>query len=187
MDDPSWLTSRPPERIEGEGLTLRRVHRANADDTLAAVRASLPELAAFMPWAVPEYGPRHAKAWVDAMDEAWPNGAEFGFVLTEPGVEGVSGSAGLINRLRHGWLEIGYWVRTDRTGEKLARRATVALITAVRAHMPEVEGVEIHHDEANLASQSVPAALGFTRDRVIDVPNDSPPMTGRNVAWTLPL
>lgn len=187
MDDHSWLASRPPERIEGERVTLRRAHLANLDATTVAVRASLPELGAFMPWAVPDYGAAHARAWVDAMDEAWPAGAEFGFVLVEPGVEGVSGSAGLINRVRPGWLEIGYWVRTDRTGNQLARRATETLIATVRAHLPEVEGVEIHHDEANLASQSVPVALGFTRDRVIDVPADAPRQTGRNVAWALPL
>lgn len=188
MGTSAWLTTRPAEHLVGDGLVLQRNHVDFAVDTAAAVRESLVELAQWMPWAVDDYGTEQALSFVSESDSGWGDGQVLNYVILLPGVPTtVAGTVGFINRLRPGWLEIGYWVRTVSTGQHLARRATELLVQAARDHLPEVVGVEIHHDEANLASGTVPAALGFTRDRVIDVPVDCSATTGRNVVWTLHL
>ena len=54
--DPSWLESRPPERIAGDGVVLQRAHADHVDGLVEAVQESLPELQRWMPWAIDDYG-----------------------------------------------------------------------------------------------------------------------------------
>jgi RimJ/RimL family protein N-acetyltransferase len=43
--------------------------------------------------------------------------------------------------------------------------------------------VEIHCDEANVASRAVPARLGYRLDRIDDVGVTAPGETGRSMIW----
>ena len=72
------------------------------------------------------------------------------------------GSAGLHNRVGEGGLEIGYWVRSGWTGRGIAADATAALTHAALA-LPGIDRVEICHDAANVASERIPAKLGYAR------------------------
>lgn len=73
-------------------------------------------------------------------------------------------------RIGAGGLEIGYWVHPAYTGRGVATAASGALTEAAFA-LPAIDRVEIHHDILNLASERVPAKLGYsavgtTRSRV---------------------
>jgi ribosomal-protein-serine acetyltransferase len=82
------------------------------------------------------------------------------------------GSAGLMARIGPGGLEIGYWVHPSWTGRGVATSAAAALTDAALS-LPDVDRVEIHHDEANKASGRVPEKLGY--ELVGEVPS-SPDM-----------
>lgn len=57
-------------------------------------------------------------------------------------------------------VEIGYWLRSDATGQGYATEAVQSLLMAVE-RLPGVRSVEIHCDARNRASAAVPHRLGF--------------------------
>ena len=113
-----------------------------------------------MPWASSDYGLAEANEYVQRCEADWASGTAFNYLIVagdEP-----AGSAGLMARIGDGGLEIGYWVHPAFTGRGVATSAAGALTDAALA-LPAVDHVEIHHDMLNLASERVPAKLGFTQ------------------------
>jgi ribosomal-protein-serine acetyltransferase len=66
-----------------------------------------------------------------------------------------------MRRIGPGGLEIGYWLHAASTGRGLATAAVAALVGQAFA-LPDIERVEIVHDQANIASGAIPRRLGFT-------------------------
>src|SRR5690242_19030442 len=78
----------------------------------------------------------------------------------------VAGGCGLHRRVGPGALEIGYWIRRERTRRGLAAEMASALTRmAFDAH--GVERVEIHVDPRNVASLGVPRKLGFVEEATL--------------------
>ena len=95
------------------------------------------------------------------------------------------GGAGLHPRAGPESIEIGYWVRSDRTGRGYATAAAGALTQAAFAHLDGIDRVEIRMDRANRASAAVPPKLGFRlighEAREILAPGHS----GEGLIWAL--
>jgi len=77
------------------------------------------------------------------------------------------GGCGLLPRIGPGALEIGYHVRADATGRGYATEMTAALVE-VAFSVCEVERVELHIEEANLASVAVARKLGFAETGYVE-------------------
>ncbi len=92
------------------------------------------------------------------------------------------GGTGLHRRIGEDGLEIGYWRRADAGGRGLVTTWSAALTRAAFA-LDGVERVEIHCDEANVASAAVPRRLGFTLERIEDKPIAAPGERGRSMIW----
>ncbi|MFI5043865.1 MAG: GNAT family N-acetyltransferase [Acidimicrobiales bacterium] len=119
----------------------------------------------------------------DVFDLGWEAGTDFNYGLFL-GSE-VVGGCGLHDRLGvTDGLEIGYWVRTGRTGRGVATTAVGALCQAA-FRLGEVTHVEIHHDKANRASSRVPAKLGFRLVREIADEVYAPAEVGISCEWRL--
>ena len=58
-------------------------------------------------------------------------------------------------------VELGYWLRSDATGQGLITEASRALL-AVAATLPHLSHVEIRCDARNAPSAAIPKRLGFT-------------------------
>jgi RimJ/RimL family protein N-acetyltransferase len=120
-----------------------------------------------------------------AGEAAFDAGAEWNFLLFDPGDETVVGGAGLHPRAGPESIEIGSWVRTDRTGRGYATAAAGALADAAFAHLRGIDRVEIRMDRANRASAAVPPKLGFrlvgheARELL------APGHTGEGLIWAL--
>jgi RimJ/RimL family protein N-acetyltransferase len=112
-----------------------------------------------MPWATPAYDPAAAQAYLQSCEDDWAAGTAFQYLILDDGEP--AGSAGLMARIDPGGLEIGYWVHTAHTGRGVATAAAAALTEAALS-LGGVDHVEIHHDRLNLASERVPAKLGYT-------------------------
>lgn len=62
--------------------------------------------------------------------------------------------------------EIGYWLRSDMTGQGLVSEAARAVL-AVAAELPNVSRVEIRCDARNHPSAAVPRRLGFSLESTV--------------------
>jgi RimJ/RimL family protein N-acetyltransferase len=174
----------PPERMPtASGAVLRRARPSDAEAFALAVRESLDHLRHWMPWAVPvatEVAVQRDRLVM--ADGSWADGSDYEFAIL-PADEGrIIGGCGLMRRIGPGAIEIGYWVHVDHTRRGHAAAAADALTAAAWA-LPDVERVEIHCDEANVASAAVPARLGYRLDSIEDDEPRAPAVAGRSMIW----
>ncbi len=182
-----WLTERPAESIREGDLLLHRPLRTDLEDLRAAVNSSLSELRPWFPWAqqVGDRPIRRANSSRSA-SRGWETGTDFAYLARELEDGAPSGGivcgCGLHPRLGPGALEIGYWVRTDRTRRGIATRAAGALTRAAFA-LSGVERVQIHCDRSNRPSAGVAAKLGYVLDHTERKAPAAPGETGRFMVW----
>jgi ribosomal-protein-serine acetyltransferase len=156
---------RPRETLTHGPVTLHR-WRAGAGpaaELAKAVAESAELLRPFMPWARGEYSLVDAEQFLDSCEQGWEAGTEFSYAIRSGPVlasSALAGSAGLMDRIGPGGLEIGYWVHAGHVRRGLATAATSALI-AEAFTLPGITRVEIRHDELNTASGGIPRKLGF--------------------------
>ena len=174
-----------PERLEHDGLVLRRWTEADAELVEAAVTANVDHLRPYMPWIASEPMPIEARRALEReWEAAWAAGGDVIYGIFEDGV--VVGGTGLHRRIGQGGLEIGYWVHVDHLGEGIARRASEGL-TSLAFTIAGIDRVEIRHDISNVHSRRVPEQLGF---HLIgrDAPNRelrAPAETGVDLVWQM--
>ena len=196
---PARPPAAPPERLQAGPLVLRRVAACDAGTIAAAVGASMDHLRPWMPWATPEAADlRTQLVRVAEADELWETGTGFIYVMIardrEPGgPPGPAGSwgdpdgefvgtIGLHRRAADDAMEIGYWIASARTRRGYATAAARTL-TPVALELSGARRVEIHCDEANIASAAIPRKLGYRLDRVEAHEREAPGERGRRMIW----
>jgi RimJ/RimL family protein N-acetyltransferase len=181
-----WLTERPPESIREGNLLLTRPRTADRDEMIDAVNASLDELRPWFPWAQQPATEESVGTFLESVERSWEEGTGFAYVGREAGGDESSRrvvcGCGLHVRLGPGALEIGYWVRTDRTRRGIATSAAGAL-TIAALDLGGVERLQIHCDQSNRPSAGVAAKLGYTLDRTEPKEPAAPGETGRFMVW----
>jgi ribosomal-protein-serine acetyltransferase len=176
--------ARMPDELTAEMLTLRRWREHHLDELMQAIRVSHRELQLWMPWALEMPSEDAERDFLLRANKSFEAGSEFVFGIFEHDGDTLVGSCGL-SLVELGVSEIGYWIRSDRTGRGYATAAAKALTRAAFSYFPEVERVEIHCDVAILASAAVPAKLGYRFDREIDRDVLTPGQTGRSRVWAI--
>lgn len=153
---------RPPSSLTDGRIVVRRYEPGDGAALRDAIMASLDHLRPWMPWATDEpISVENREAHIARWAALWEAGEEFVYGVAPAGEpHTIIGGAGLHPRIGPDGLEIGYWVRVDRTGCGVAT-ATARLLTAAALRLDGIERVEIHHDRANTASVAVPRRLGF--------------------------
>ncbi len=116
---------------------------------------------------------------------AWESGSTYEFVMVEATTDRVVGVIALHRRIGEGGIEIGYWVRTDATGQGYAT-AAAKVLTGAGLALADVTHVEIHCDEANTRSAAVPRRLGYQLIRVDEREASTPAETNRLQIWRTP-
>jgi RimJ/RimL family protein N-acetyltransferase len=173
---------RPPARIGVGELVLDRWRQDDLEALFAAVSTSLEHLRPWMSWAA-----RHERGstaeFLATSEDGWTRGERFEYAILDPRGS-VLGSAGLLGRIGPGGLEIGYWVHAAHTRRGIATLAVAALTEAALA-LSWVTRVEIHHDEANLASGAVPSRLGFRLVGTYPREPAAPAEKGRELQWRI--
>ena len=105
---------RLPERIEGEGLLLRRWRVEDAELLGAAVAESVEHLLPWMPWAHQEPQTVEEKTELIKRFRAnFDSGDNFTCGIFSADEAQVLGGTGLHPRIGPGGLEIGYWIRAS--------------------------------------------------------------------------
>ncbi len=172
-----------PDHVETPRLRLRRWRHDEAHPFAAAVAASLEHLRPWMPWVA--FEPLTIEERVHLIERWTREWEEGGDVTLGIFLDGeVIGSTGLHRRSGPGTLDIGYWIHVDHVRHGYATELTAALTTAAF----EIDGIDVVHvqtDEANEASASVPAKLGFSRSQIIVREPEAPGESGRLIDWTM--
>jgi RimJ/RimL family protein N-acetyltransferase len=155
----------------------------DAEHLAVAISASLEHLRPWMAFIAHEPMSLDDRvALIARWDDEWAAGGDvvFGAFLGDV----IVGGCGLHRRAGPDTLEIGYWVHADHIGHGYATEIARGLTDAAFG-IPGIDRVEIHHDEANVASGRVPARLGFEfagrrADQVV-----APAEVGVDMAWSM--
>ncbi len=173
---------RPPEALHGPRVTLRRFRLDDAQALRAAIAASFETLRPWMPWAQAPPTDDSVLAFLEpaAGQFGGPSPANYAIILRE--AEQLVGACGMLPRIGPGAVELGYWVHAAFLRRGIAAEAARLLTNAALA-LPDIARVEIHCDEANVASQSVARSLGYRLDRIEADRVGAPGEIGRSMVW----
>ena len=172
----------PPEELRGQVVTLRRYRLDDLYALKAATAASLDNLRPWMPWAQAPPTDESVLAFLQPSAEQFGGTAEANYAITMKTSGDYVGSCGLMPRVGPGALEIGYWVHSGYLRLGIATEATSLVANAALA-LPEIKRVEIHCDEANIASRTIPSRLGFQLARIEPKEIEAPGEVGRSMIW----
>ena len=171
-----------PDRLDAGEIELQREHSDMADAIYEASIASFNELHQWMIWASERPTRERALEFLTAAQTLFDEDRDWNYALVEKASGDIVGSSGMHIHDDPGCPEIGYWVRTDRTGRGYATSAASAIADAAFQYLP-VQRVKIRMDEANVASASVPPKIGFRLLAIEDRPLETPGHTGRGFIW----
>lgn len=148
-------------------LLIRPFTTADIDAVYEAVRESITELSSWLVWCHPEYSREETAAHILSSREAWAAGEEFNFGIFDEATDGFIGSVGL-NQINHKYqmANLGYWVRTSRTGQGIASRAA-RLVAEVALKELDLQRIEIVVGVENQASQRAAEKMGARREGVL--------------------
>ncbi|HZD38777.1 MAG TPA: GNAT family N-acetyltransferase [Actinomycetes bacterium] len=173
---------RPAETLTSGRVRLRRWRAGDADLAYRVVTESLDHLRPWMSWAA-GFDHDQAVRFVARSEKDWASGDAYQYAITTD--DTVIGSIGLMRRIGPGGLEIGYWLHPAWTGRGLVTAAAAALVREAFA-LPDVDRVEIIHDQANTRSAGVPRRLGFSEvERRVNREPPEPGESGVEVVWRL--
>lgn len=111
------------ERTDGT-LIIRPMLRSDAARVHAAVIESHSELARWLPWCHAGYRLDEAEKYIELSTQAWSERLHFAFGIFNAKEDAFLGTISInhivaVNRLAN----LGYWVRTTRTGQGIALSA----------------------------------------------------------------
>ena len=171
-----------PERMEEDGLVLRRWMVSDAEALHALTAESASCLRPWVTWIDDDASIEGRRAFIAESEREWRGGESLlrgifvgGHIVGGCSLTARPGASGV-------W-EIGYWLAPAFRGHGFATRAA-RLLTEVALADPDVRAVEIRHDKANVASGAVPRRLGYTF--VGEAPNrvPAPADSGTDLVWS---
>lgn len=179
--EPWTPSSAPRERIEVDGIVVRRYVVADAEALAESITESIDHLRPWMPWIAHEpVSIDNRRALIAEWSAEWDARRNFTMGIFDGDLH--IGGTGLHLRNGPGVVEIGYWIRVSRAGQGVMTRVVGALVDEAFAH-DDIDTIEIHHDAANRASGRIPEKLGFSRAGERQREPQAPAESGRDVRW----
>lgn len=172
----------PPERIETDGLLLRRWVPEDLQASFDAVVASYEPLHAWMDWLPEPRTMEQQREWMQRQYDSWPAGFSYNYGIFDADDGTLLGVIGVHDRVGPGALEIGYWCHVAHTGKGVITRAAREL-TRILLGIDGIGHVEIRCDEANVRSAAVARRLGYWLDRIEDGEIAAPADSGSTMIW----
>ena len=158
---------RAPETLITPRLLLRAPRLTDVPHIHDAVHESLAELGPFMTWATPEYSLLGCRANARAAIDLFRTGEGLRYHFFDRATGAFVGNASFHHI---DWkvpkLELGYWLRTSRTGEGLMREGVQALSEMAERELGAAR-LEIRCDDRNLKSARVAEGCGFRLEGVM--------------------
>lgn len=156
-----------PREIVTPRLILRTPEIGDGPMVFGSVRASLAACQRFMPWATENYSADDSEIWCRKSAAKWLTREELSFLMLQ---RQDNTHVGNVSAHHVDWAvpkaEIGYWLRTDQTGQGYMTEAVRAL-TNLFLQTLGFQRLEIRCDERNLRSARVPELCGYMLDGVL--------------------
>jgi ribosomal-protein-serine acetyltransferase len=148
-------------------ILIRPLRAEDAGAMYEAVRESIPEVSPWLPWCHAGYSMEETTAFLAAREEAWGDDEGYGFGIFDAESGAFLGGVGLnfINRV-HQCGNMGYWVRSSRTGRGVAS-AAARLAARFGLESCGLQRVEILAAVGNHASQHVAEKAGAVREGIL--------------------
>ncbi len=148
-------------------ISLRPFQMSDTDELTEAVRESIPELKPWMSWCHDDYSEDDTRNWIKSLPSGWAEGTQFNFAMMDTQDGLLLGGCGL-NHINptYRFANLGYWVRTSRTGEGIASRA-VRLIASFAIEQVKLIRVEIVVAVENYPSLRVAGKVGARREGIL--------------------
>jgi ribosomal-protein-serine acetyltransferase len=158
----------PRPLLETNRLILQRFSRRDLDTVDEAIRASLPDLNQWLPWARMDYTTGDTTAFIRESQQAWKEERAWDYsVRMRDDPERHVGNISFWTVSKLGKIfEIGYWVRSDATNNGICTEAVGRILEEAfeaQAYHKAVLRIAVGND----ASDRVAAKLGFTREGVL--------------------
>ena len=114
------------QEVSDGTVLLRPFQPEDAKETYTAVRESLLDLKPWMSWAYDNYSLSDSRDFIRITRARWQEGSLFAFAITDANSGLILGGCSLshIHPVYH-LCNLGYWVRSSKRGNGIARRATL--------------------------------------------------------------
>jgi ribosomal-protein-serine acetyltransferase len=156
-----------PEKIPTPRLRLVVPGPGDGARIYPAVKESLEQLKPWMPWATDQYSGRDAEIWCRKARGQFHLREQTQYMILDCASGEHLGNVGMFKfrwDVRAG--EIGYWLRSDRTGRGLMTEAVVTLRDYfVNQH--RFRRIELRCDDRNTRSARVAERGGFTLEGIV--------------------
>jgi RimJ/RimL family protein N-acetyltransferase len=173
-----------PDQLCAGDLELVRWNARFAGEMAMAISTSLEELRRFMPWATSVPAVEELRATLNRGDARFESDEDWPYVIRESD-GALVGSTGLHRRDGPEVVEIGYWIRSDRTSRGYATTTARALTDAAFERAAGIERVEMSTHELNVASQAVARKLGYQVVREESKGAQGTVPEGRYLVWSM--
>ncbi|MEJ2608325.1 MAG: GNAT family protein [Anaerolineales bacterium] len=141
-------------------IILRPPQMKDAESIYEAVHASLSELMPWMDWCSPDYSNENPSDRLKTLPFQWDSGEAYDFAIVDAKSARILGLCALNQIIhRHQFANLGYWVRSDRTGEGIATEA-VRLLAQFGFREVGLQRIEIVVGVENGASRRVAEKAG---------------------------
>jgi len=148
-------------------LLLRPLKLTDSKAVYEAVNESIKDISPWMPWCHGGYTLDDSKEWIDHSIEAWSNGAEYDFTIVDKNDSKLLGGCGLNNIDNNNCVaNLGYWVRSSRTGRGIAS-SVVELLARFAFEELKLNRIEIIPAIDNKASQRVATKAGAIKEGIL--------------------
>jgi ribosomal-protein-serine acetyltransferase len=109
-------------------ITLRPCNMKDAMAMFQSIKESIPEMSPWMRFAHEGYSIKETRDFLKRRPGEWKKGItyDFGIFDAKDGTMVGLCSLGHVNKV-NGYANLGYWVRTSRTGQGIATAATIML------------------------------------------------------------
>lgn len=143
-------------------FTLRPFRRRDTGAVHEAVLASLPELAAYLPWANERYTKSVTSQYIRESASAWNDGRAFDFAIraTSAPDRHIGNMSVWFTSRPNGVGEVGYWVRSDETSNGVATEAGARILQFAFEEL-SMHRTTLRIAVGNRASERVAKKLGF--------------------------
>jgi ribosomal-protein-serine acetyltransferase len=154
----------PRKPLFTDRLTLEPTGPEHTERIWEAVSSSLPELRPWLIWAVKADGAAE-NAFSSQAPILWEAGSDYAFAILND--DAIIGGVGLHHRASLlPIVEIGYWLRSDRTRRGYTTEAASAAVDFA-FEILEVDRIELRAGVGNTPSQRVASKLGFAREGLL--------------------
>jgi ribosomal-protein-serine acetyltransferase len=148
-------------------ILLRPYKKHDAQDLYSAVRASLKEVGAWLPFAHENYSFYETQDWIKKNPGQWKKGGVYNFAICDMKTGEIIGGCGINDIGGIGKrANLGYWVRSDRTGQGIAVTAT-KLLARWGFNVLGLKRIEILVAVENSRSLRVAEKAGARREGVL--------------------